>query len=57
MRLSGEPAITRFVARQLGTAHWFDIGAARRDLGYEPHVSVAEGLRRLKHALESEYSL
>ena len=37
----------RFVARQLGTAHWFDITAARRDLGYEPHVSIDEGLKRL----------
>lgn len=42
-----EPPVTRFVARQLGTAHWFDISAARRDLGYEPRVSIEEGLRRL----------
>lgn len=42
-----EPPITRFVARQLTTAHWFDISAAKRDLGYVPRVSFAEGLRRL----------
>ena len=42
-----EPPITRFVARQMTTAHWFDIGAARRDLGYQPRVSIEEGLRRL----------
>jgi 2-alkyl-3-oxoalkanoate reductase len=42
-----EPPITRFVARQLSTAHWFDLTAARRDLGYEPEVSFAEGLRRI----------
>jgi nucleoside-diphosphate-sugar epimerase len=42
-----EPPLTRFVARELATAHWFDIGAARRDLGYEPKVSLDEGLRRL----------
>jgi nucleoside-diphosphate-sugar epimerase len=39
--------MTRFVARELATAHWFDISAARRDLGYAPRVSTAEGLERL----------
>ncbi len=42
-----EPPMTRFVARELTTAHWFDISAARRDLGYEPKVSLDEGLNRL----------
>lgn len=49
-RLTGrqtEPPMTRFVARQLATAHWFDISAARRDLGYEPRISIEEGLKRL----------
>ncbi|HJV36683.1 NAD-dependent epimerase/dehydratase family protein [Geomonas sp.] len=47
-RLSGEPPMTYFVAKELSTAHWFDISAARRDLGYHPAVSVEEGLNRLK---------
>ena len=47
LRLRGEPPMTRFVAGQLGMSHWFDITAARRDLGYVPAVSVAEGLKRL----------
>ncbi len=42
-----EPPMTRFVVRELTTAHWFNIAAARRDLGYEPKVSIAEGLKRL----------
>ncbi|MGL4552749.1 MAG: NAD-dependent epimerase/dehydratase family protein [Gemmataceae bacterium] len=42
-----EPPVTRFVARELATSHWFDLTAARRDLGYEPRVSIDEGLRRL----------
>lgn len=42
-----EPKMTRFVARQLATDHWFDLTAARRDLGYDPAVSTEEGMRRL----------
>lgn len=42
-----EPPMTRFVARELATSHWFDLTAARRDLGYQPRVSIDEGLRRL----------
>jgi nucleoside-diphosphate-sugar epimerase len=43
-----EPPMTRFVAEELATSHWFDLSAARRDLGYVPRVSIAEGLRRLE---------
>ena len=47
LRLKGEPPMTRFVAAQLATSHWFDISAARRDFGYEPQVSTVEGMQRL----------
>jgi nucleoside-diphosphate-sugar epimerase len=53
MGWQGEPPMTRFLARELSTDHWFDISAARRDLGYEPTVSLAEGLRRLQAALQA----
>ena len=46
--LSGEPRMTRFLARQLSTSHWFDLTAAKRDFGYAPSVTVEEGLRRLR---------
>lgn len=49
-----EPRMTRFVARQLATDHWFNISAARQDLGYEPRVSTDEGMRRLGVWLEAE---
>lgn len=47
LRLRGEPPMTRFVAHELATDHWFDISAARRDLGYVPRVSMADGTREL----------
>ncbi len=47
-----EPPMTRFVARELATDHWFDIRAAKRDLGYAPVVSIDEGMRRLADWLE-----
>lgn len=43
-----EPPITRFVAEQLGTAHWFDPRPAQRDLGWTPHVTLDEGFERLR---------
>ncbi len=55
-RVSGarsEPPLTRFVLDQLTTAHWFDISAARRDLGYAPSVAIEEGMRRLADWLRS----
>ena len=53
-RLTGkteEPVMTRFVARQLSTAHWYDIAAARRDLDYRPAVGIDEGMERLARSL------
>lgn len=42
-----EPRLTRFLVRELATSHWYDISAAKRDLGYRPAVSMEEGLARL----------
>ena len=50
--ISGEPQMTRFLADELATAHWFDISAAKRDLGYVPRISIEEGLRRLENWLQ-----
>ena len=42
-----EPPMTRFLAEQLSTAHWFDQRRTRADLQWEPAVSLDEGFRRL----------
>ncbi len=46
-RLKSEPPITRWSAEHLSTAHWYDISAAKRDLGYTIEVSIAEGMELL----------
>ncbi len=47
LRRTDEPPLTRFLAEQLGTAHWFDPRPAARDLGWAPTVTIDDGLRRL----------
>jgi nucleoside-diphosphate-sugar epimerase len=54
LRLKGEPRLTRFVAQELSTAHWFDLSAARRDFGYQPQVSFDEGIQRLAAWLQQK---
>lgn len=53
LRIATEPPMTRFVVRELATSHWFDLSAARRDLGYSPQVTIEEGLGRLEVWLRS----
>ena len=42
-----EPPMTRFLAEQLSTAHWFDQRETRELLAWTPAVSIDEGLARL----------
>lgn len=51
LRIKAEPPVTTFMVKQLSTAHWFDIGAAQRDLDYKPSVTIEEGMERLKRWL------
>jgi len=45
--LKSDPPLTRWSAEHLSTAHWYDISAAKRDLGYTAEISIKEGLKRL----------
>jgi nucleoside-diphosphate-sugar epimerase len=54
LSLHGEPPITRFVAVELAKDHWFDIRAARRDLGYTPVVDTAKALAALVDSLKRD---
>ena len=56
LRIRQEPPMTRFVARELATSHWFNIQAAKSDLGYAPLVSTDEGLKRLAHWIRDEFN-
>ena len=46
-RRRDDPPMTRFLAEQLGTAHWFDQRETRAALGWAPRVSLDEGFARL----------
>ena len=43
--LSGEPMMTRFVAKQLASEHYYDLSAAIQDFGYREHTSPEEGMK------------
>ena len=45
-----QPPLTRFLAEQLSTAHWFDQRRTREALRWRPAVTVDEGLARLAEA-------
>ena len=51
-KIRGEPRMTRFLADELSKTHWFDISAAKKDLGYAPKISIEEGLSRLEKWLQ-----
>ena len=48
-----EPPMTKFLAEQLSTAHWFDQRATQRALDWTPRVSTDQGLALLREHIES----
>ncbi|MET0549482.1 MAG: 2-alkyl-3-oxoalkanoate reductase [Xanthomonas sp.] len=57
LRLRGEPPLTRFLAEQLCTPHWYSMEPARRDFGYVPQVSIEQGLQRLASSWRRDTSV
>ena len=51
LRKEEEPMMTRFVAKQLSTSHYFNITAAKTELNYRPLVSIEQGMNNLKASL------
>lgn len=51
LRLTSEPPLTKFLVDTLTTSHWFDITAAKRDLGWKPKVKIEDGMERVKRWL------
>ncbi|MEJ2170695.1 MAG: NAD-dependent epimerase/dehydratase family protein [Desulfobacterales bacterium] len=56
-RIAGEPQMTRFLAEAVAVSHWFNIDAAKKDLGYQPMVSTREGLKRLAEWLKNNTAI
>ena len=48
LNIEREPRMTRFLAAQLAKSHYFDISRARRDFGFQPAISLDEGMKRLE---------
>ena len=55
-RVKSEPPMTRFVAAELAHSHYFDISAAKNDLGYCPAVDTDLALDEAVEWLKSELS-
>ncbi len=53
-RRSDTPPMTRFLAEQLTTAHWFDQRRTRELLRWRPDVSIEEGFARLSRWYAAE---
>ncbi len=45
-QLPGEPKMTRFLASELATDHYYDISRAKQDFGYQPQFLMDDALRK-----------
>lgn len=56
LRRTGEPPLTRFLAEQLSTAHWFDQRHTREALRWTPRISLDDGFAELARELRMRRS-
>ena len=54
LHLPGEPPMTRFVASQLAHSHFFNISAAKEDLGYTPLISDKKAMEKTVAYFENQ---
>lgn len=54
LRRTGEPPMTRFLAEQLSTAHWFDQRRTREVLRWTPRVGLDAGFTALARARRAD---
>ncbi|MGJ9371591.1 NAD-dependent epimerase/dehydratase family protein [Nesterenkonia sp. CF4.4] len=52
-----EPPMTKFLAEQLSTAHWFDQRTTQQALDWTPKVSLDQGLARLRDHIQATGSV
>jgi nucleoside-diphosphate-sugar epimerase len=52
-RIKSEPPMTRFIATEVSTSHYFDLTKIKTELGYEPEISMEEGFKRMKQWYQS----
>ena len=55
--LNNEDGLSRFAVRYMCTHHYFSIEKARRELGYDPAVSVDAGIELTARHLEQSGAL
>lgn len=48
-----EPPMTRFIALQLGTSHFFNLSNARNDFGHNPKITIEQSLEIMREKLKS----
>jgi len=51
--LRDDPPLTRFLAEQLSTPHWYSMAPAQRDFAYVPKVTMEEGFEQLRLSLQA----